>query len=77
MSLFNIFSIKFDDYCHSSFDKEDIINCSQNRNAMSLQLLAIEKNRFAGHFQVEERIESIKRHTSNVNFFYQGIIKYN
>ncbi len=64
-----MFSNRLDDLVNSS-DKEDIISCHQNRNAISFQLLVIEKNRVVGHSELEERIEGVKKDMSDISFLY-------
>ncbi len=74
--LSNTFSNRLDDLI-DSFDEEDIISRRQNRNATSPQLSATRRDRVAGHSKPEERMEGAKGNTSDVNFFYQRIIKCN
>lgn len=69
ISLLNIFSNKFDNLVNS-FNKEDFNSCHKNKNATSLWLLAIKKNRITGHFKLKEKIESINRDMSNISFLY-------
>lgn len=64
-----MFSNRLDDLIDSS-NKENVIIHYQNRNTISLQILAIEKNKVAGHFELKEQIESIKRDISDINFLY-------
>lgn len=68
--LSNIFNNKFDDLINSS-DKKNVISCRQNRNSISLQLPAIKRNRVAGHFEPEEKMEGVKGDISDVSFLYQ------
>ncbi len=67
MPLSNMFSNKFDDLI-DSFNKEDIISHHQNRNAMNPQLLATGKNRVTTHSKLKERMEDVKRDTSDESF---------
>ncbi len=67
--LSNTFSNWLDDLVDSS-DEEDVISRRQNRNATSPQLPATGRNRVAGHFESEERMEGVKRDTSDVSFLY-------
>ncbi len=76
VQLSNIFSNRLDDLVDSS-DKEDVINCRQNRNATSLQLPAIRSNRIASYFEPKKWMKGAKGDTSDISFLYQGIIKCN
>lgn len=67
--LFYMLSNRFDDLV-DSYDEKDIISHCQNQNIMSSQLLAIEKNRVAGHFELKKQIEDAKRDMSDVSFIY-------
>ncbi len=74
--LSNMISNKLDDLVDSS-NGEDVISRRQNRNVTSSQRPAIRRDRVVGHSEPEEEMEGAKRDTSDINFFYQGIIKYN
>ncbi len=76
VSLSNTFSNRLDDLVNSS-DKKDVISRRQNRNATSSQLSAKGRDRVAGHFGLEERIEGTKGDMSDVSFLYPGKIKCN
>lgn len=76
MLLSNILSNKLDDFV-DNFDKEDVISCHQNRNAIIPQLPDTEMSRVAGYFGPEEGIKNTNRDMSHVSFSYQGIIIYN
>ena len=71
-----MFSNRLDDLFDIS-DKKNVISRRQNKNAISLQLPAIGKDRVAGHFEPKERIEDTKKDTSDISFFHRGMIKYN
>lgn len=54
MPFSNVLSNKLDDFVNT-FDKEDIINCYQTRNATSPWLLNTERNRIADHSKIKEK----------------------
>ena len=76
MLLSNMFNNKLNDFVDSS-DKEDVISCHQNKNAISPQLPAIGRDRVAGHSKPEKQIKGVKKDTFDVSFLYQRIIKCN
>lgn len=76
MLLSNMFNNRLDNLVDSS-NKEDVISCCQKKNAISLELPAIGRDKVAGYFALEERIKDIKRDTSDVSFLNYDIIKYN
>lgn len=55
VQLSNIFSNKLNDLI-DSFNSKNIINNCLRKNAISFQLLAIEKTQFASHFKIEKRL---------------------
>lgn len=52
MPLFNLLSNRLDDFLNTS-NEENVINHCQTKNATSLQLLNIGKNRVAGYSEIE------------------------
>lgn len=58
MLLSNILKNRLDDLVDSP-NKDDIINRRQSRNATRPQLLAIERNRVANYFELEEQIKDV------------------
>ena len=74
MLLFNMFSNRFDDLVNIS-DEEHIISHHQTRNAMSFWLLAIEKNRVIGYFEIEKKALRRNRVASNSKIKNEAIKK--
>lgn len=72
--LSNMYSNSLNDIVNS-FKKENVISHCQNRNTISLQLPTIKRDRVAGNFEPEKRIEGANGDMSDVSFFYRRIIK--
>lgn len=80
--LFNIFSNRFDDFVHSS-DNKNVISCLKKKTAsrqlsvirrnkiasnFEIEKVAAKKNKVASYFMIEKKIESANSDLSNVNF---------
>lgn len=69
MPLFNIFNNKLNNLV-KNFDKKDIIYYKQTKNTTGFQQANTRRNRIAGYFEIEKKIEDVNKNIFEINFFY-------
>lgn len=79
MPLSKLFSNRLDNFIHSS-NKENVIGCRSDKKTTSFWLSAIQENRVAGNFELDEKIldkeiKGLKKDKLDVSFLHWGVIE--